>query len=245
MEIIPAIDLIDGACVRLTQGDYTRKTSYYKDPVDTAKRYEDIGLRRLHLIDLDGAKAAFPQNLAALEHITSQTRLDVQFGGGIKSIKALQTVFACGASRAICGSIAVTEPELFEKWLDDFGPARMILGADIKNGFVATHGWLKKSELSVETVTARFAKAGLVQLIVTDISKDGMLQGPSFDLYEKLQNRFPKIDISVSGGIRSIDDITKLNRMGLRSVVVGKAIYENLITLKELKLWVQNASFPA
>jgi len=240
IEIIPAIDLIGGECVRLEQGDYTRKTSYFKDPVEVAKRYEEIGVQRLHLIDLDGAKAAFPQNLAALERIASLTRLDVQYGGGIKSAEALQAVFDNGANRAICGSIAVTDPELFEAWLDDFGAERIILGADIKNGFVATHGWLKESELSVEEVIARFAGAGLARSIVTDISKDGMLQGPAFGLYEALQRRFPKVEITASGGISSIDDIIKLNNLSVRSVIVGKAIYEGRISLKKLKLCLQN-----
>ena len=240
IEIIPAIDLIGGECVRLTQGDYTRKTSYFKDPAGVAKRYEEAGIRRLHLIDLDGAKAAFPQNLATLERIASTTRLDVQYGGGIKSAEALRAVFKSGAGRAICGSIAVTEPEMFETWLHDFGAERMILGADIKNGFVATHGWLKESALSVEELMARFAQAGLTQAIVTDISKDGMLEGPTFGLYEALQSRFPKVEITVSGGISSMDDITKLNKLGVRSVIVGKAIYEGRISIKEIKLWLKN-----
>ena len=240
IEIIPAIDLIGGECVRLSQGDYTRKTSYFKDPVEVAKRYEEIGVRRLHLVDLDGAKAAFPQNLTTLERIASLTRLDVQYGGGIKSAEALQAVFDSGANRAICGSIAVTEPELFEAWLHAFGAERIILGADLKNGFVATHGWLKDSELSVDELIARFAEAGLVRSIVTDISKDGMLQGPAFDLYETLQHRFPQVEITASGGISSMDDILKLNNQSVRSVIVGKAIYEGRISLNQIKLCLQN-----
>ena len=238
--IIPAIDLIGGECVRLSQGDYDRKTTYFKDPLEVALRYEAIGIRRLHLVDLDGAKASAPVNLAVLRRIAENTSLEVQYGGGIKSADALRAVFDNGARRAICGSIAVTEPERMAAWLDEFGPARIVLGADAKNGRIATHGWLQESELTIEQLVEKFLPQGLSQVICTDISKDGMLQGPTFNLYEKLQNSFPSVDITVSGGISSMDDILRLDAMGLRSVIVGKAIYEGRISLKDLESCLQN-----
>lgn len=232
IEIIPAIDIIGGECVRLTQGDYAQKTVYYKNPADVAQRYEDAGLRRIHLVDLDGAKASRPENLAVLEEVARRTGLDIQYGGGIKSTESLQAVLDAGANRAICGSIAVSEPAMFGDWLAKFGPEHIILGADIKDGKVATHGWLETSQLGVSELIRRFK--GLSQVICTDISKDGMLQGPAFELYRALQDEFPDVDITVSGGISSMADIVRLNEMGLRSVIVGKALYENRINLKEL-----------
>lgn len=235
IEIIPAIDIIAGECVRLTQGDYAQKKSYSSDPLSVAKSYEDIGITRIHIVDLDGAKQSFPSNLDVLNRIASQTHLDIQWGGGVKSESALKSVFDSGANRAICGSVAITNPELFRGWIATFGSSHIILGADIRNGFVATHGWLKESETTVDQIISDFADAGLSQVICTDISKDGMLQGPSFELYERLQTKFDVINITVSGGISSIDDVLKLNDMGLRSVIVGKAIYEGRITLKQIE----------
>jgi len=234
IEIIPAIDIIGARCVRLEQGDYDRQKSYSGDVVGVAESYEKAGVRRLHIVDLDGAKQAYPQNLATLEKVAGATKLDIQYGGGIKSEEALEAVFAAGASRAICGSIAVTEPEKFRAWLKRFGPSKIILGADIKEGKVATHGWLKSSTVGVEEIIDAFAPDGLSQVICTDISKDGMLQGPSFELYDSLQRRYPAIDITVSGGISSFADIERLDAMNLRSVIVGKAIYEGKITLAEI-----------
>lgn len=232
IEIIPAIDIIGGECVRLTQGDYSQKTVYYKNPADVALRYEDAGLRRIHLVDLDGAKASRPENLRVLEEVARRTGLDIQYGGGIKSTESLRSVLDAGANRAICGSIAVAQPALFGNWLDEFGPGHIILGADVKEGKVATHGWLETSHVGADELIRRFA--GLTQVICTDISKDGMLQGPSFDLYRALQDEFPDIDVTVSGGISSIGDIRRLDRMGLRSVIVGKALYEDKISLREI-----------
>lgn len=239
IEIIPAIDIIGGECVRLTQGDYSRKTVYFKDPVDAARRYEQAGLRRIHLVDLDGAKASKPANLRVLEAVARQTALDIQYGGGIKSDASLRSVLDAGANRAICGSIAVSQPELFAEWLSVFGARHIILGADVRDGKVATHGWLQSSETTAAGLIARFAGAGLSQVICTDISKDGMLQGPSFELYRELQREFPAVDVTVSGGIASMDDIRRLDAMGLRSVIAGKALYENKITLKEITEWLQ------
>ncbi|MDR0510563.1 MAG: 1-(5-phosphoribosyl)-5-[(5-phosphoribosylamino)methylideneamino]imidazole-4-carboxamide isomerase [Rikenellaceae bacterium] len=234
IEIIPAIDIIGGECVRLTRGDYDRKTGYTRNILDLARSYEAAGVRRLHMVDLDGAKASFPQNLRTLEEVASHTGLEVQYGGGVKSLEALQSVFDAGAHRAICGSVAVSEPENFRRWLLDFGPERMILGADVRDGLVATHGWLRSSELGAGELLAMFTPDGLARAICTDISRDGMLQGPAFDLYAELQNAFPLIEITASGGISSAEDIVRLDAMGVRSVIVGKAIYEGKIDLNQI-----------
>lgn len=172
--IIPAIDMIGGKCVRLTQGDYNRKTSYYKDPLEVALRYADCGIRRLHLVDLDGAKASHPVNLAVLERIVSRTPLEVQYGGGIKSKEALEAVFSSGAKRAICGSIAATQPDMFSRWLADFGPQRMVLGADTRDGLISINGWQQAATMGVEELIEHFRPAGLSQVICTDIAQDGM-----------------------------------------------------------------------
>lgn len=240
IEIIPATDIIGGACVRLTQGDYGRRTTYYSDPFEAALRFEETGIRRLHMVDLDGAKAAQPRNLAVLERIASKTALEVQYGGGIKSRQALFDVFAAGARRAICGSLAVREPERFAEWLTEFGPERLILGADIRDGSVAIQGWLESSALTAPQLIERFIPQSLTQVICTDISRDGMLCGPSAAFYADLQGRFPAVEITVSGGISSMDDIEELDRQGLRSVIVGKAFYEGRITLKDLERCLRN-----
>lgn len=233
IEIIPAIDIIEGRCVRLSEGDYERRTSYDAQPLDMAKAYEQAGVKRLHLVDLDGAKAAGPQNLATLEQIATRTGLEVEFGGGIKSTDALQAVFDYGATYAIAGSVAAREPELFDLWLASYGPERMILGADLHHGKVAVNGWKEEMDLTIDDLIERFAP--VTQIICTDISKDGMLQGPAFELYKDLQTRYGAIDFTVSGGISSMADIERLNDEGLRKVIIGKAIYEKRITLKQIE----------
>ena len=234
MELIPAIDLIDGRCVRLTQGDYDDKKVYEQEPVDMAKMYADCGIKRLHVVDLDGAKAKEPCNLRVLERLATETSLDIEWGGGIKSTDALRAAINAGANRVICGSVAVDNAELFASWLQSYGAGHVILGADVRGRNVATHGWLKESEMGASEIIERFRPRGLSQVICTDISKDGMLGGPTFELYERLQAEFPEVEITVSGGIGSMDDIRRLNDMGLRSVIVGKAIYEGKINMKEL-----------
>lgn len=240
IEIIPATDIIDGQCVRLTQGDYARQKTYYRNPLEAALHFEEAGIRRLHLVDLDGAKVAEPRNLAVLERIAARTALEVQYGGGIKSRQALADVFSAGARRAICGSIAVREPELFAAWLTEFGAERLILGADVRDGAVAIQGWLKSSTQTAPELIERFTPQGLSQVICTDISRDGMLCGPSAAFYADLQAQFPTIEITVSGGISSMNDIEELDRLGLGSVIVGKALYEGRITLKDLTRCLQN-----
>ena len=233
IEMIPATDLIGGRCVRLTQGDYTSRKTYYRDPLEAALRFEEAGARRLHMVDLDGAKAAEPQNLAVLERIAAKTSLEVQYGGGIKSRAALRSVFDAGARRAVCGSGAVREPELFARWIAEFGPERLILGADVRDGVVAIQGWTERSERTAPELIETFLPAGLRQVVCTDISRDGMLCGPAVALYADLQRRFPQVEITVSGGVSSPDDIARLEREGLRSVIVGKALYEGRITLEK------------
>ena len=231
IEIIPATDIIGGQCVRLTQGDYASRKTYYRDPLEAAFRFEEAGIRRLHMVDLDGAKASEPRNLAVLERIAARTSLEVQYGGGIKSREALHSVFDAGARRAICGSVAVRRPDLFAAWLAEFGP----------DGAVAIEGWLESSTLSAPELIGRFIPQGLTQVICTDISRDGMLCGPSAAFYADLQGRFPTVEITVSGGISSMSDIEELDRQGLRSVIVGKALYEGRITLKDLARCLPNA----
>lgn len=240
MELIPAIDLIDGRCVRLTQGDYDIKKVYEQNPVDMAKMYADCGVRRLHVVDLDGAKAKEPCNLRVLEQLATNTNLDIEWGGGIKSTDALRAALNAGANRVICGSVAVDNRELFADWLQNYGAWHVILGADVRGRNVATHGWLKESQVSIDEIIGWFLPFGLKQLICTDISKDGMLQGPNFPLYVELKDKFPTVDTTLSGGISSMDDIRKANELGLHSVIIGKAIYEGRITLKDLELWLQN-----
>ena len=233
IEMIPATDLIGGRCVRLTQGDYTSRKTYYRDPLEAALRFEEAGARRLHMVDLDGAKAAEPQNRAVLERIAAKTALGVQYGGGSKGRAARRSVCEAGARRAVCGSVAVREPELFARWIAEFGPERLILGADVRDGVVAIQGWTERSERTAPELIETFLPAGLRQVVCTDISRDGMLCGPAVALYADLQRRFPQVEITVSGGVSSPDDIARLEREGLRSVIVGKALYEGRITLEK------------
>lgn len=241
IEIIPAIDIIDGKCVRLSQGDYSRQTVYDASPLDMARRYADIGVRRLHVVDLDGAKASSPVNISVLERLSGVDGLEIEWGGGIKSELALADIFSAGASYAVVGSVAARQPELFAEWLEEFGPERMVLGADISNGRIATHGWLKTDDKSVDDLVDLFRPKGLSQAIVTEISRDGMLSGPDAPLYVGLQKKYPEVVFTVSGGIGSEHDIIDLDREGLRRVIVGKAIYENRIPLKFIQEWLQNA----
>ena len=237
IEIIPAMDLIDGACVRLAQGDYDRRTTYGGDPLDTALRFEAAG----HMVDLDGARTQRPANLKVLERIAARTRLEIQYGGGIKSRTALCDVFSAGARRAVCGSIAVREPDCLAAWLAEFGGERLILGADLRDGRIAIAGWSEETPLGAAELIGRFRKQGLQQVICTDIARDGMLCGTSAEFYAGLQGQFPGVEITVSGGIASMTDIEALDGAGLRSVIVGKALYEGRITLEELARCLPNA----
>lgn len=235
IEIIPAIDIIDGKCVRLSQGDYDRKTVYNENPLEIARMFEDAGISRLHLVDLDGAKAKHIVNYKVLEQIASKTRLIIDFGGGLKSDDDLKIAFESGAAMVTGGSIAVKEPELFLSWLEKFGSEKIILGADAKDGKIAVSGWQESTELSVIEFIAEFHQKGISKVISTDISRDGMLSGPAFELYVEIMETLPDLEIIASGGIASIDDIYKLAEMGVPGVITGKAIYEGKISLKEIE----------
>lgn len=238
IEIIPAIDLIDGKCVRLSQGDYNQKTIYNENPLEVAKMFEDAGIKRLHLVDLDGAKAKHIVNHKVLETIATNTKLVIDFGGGLKSDEDLEIAFNSGAKMITGGSIAVREKDVFLNWLKKFGSEKIILGADAKDGNIAVGGWLEATELPVIEFISEFHKKGISKVISTDISRDGMLTGPSFELYQEILGLLPKVEIIASGGISKMEDILKLDKMGVPGVIVGKAIYENRITLKEIKKFI-------
>lgn len=240
IQIIPAIDIMDGRCVRLTKGDYGSRKTYDNSPLDMALQYEDCGIKRIHLVDLDGAKAGRPMNQRTLETIASKTSLELEWGGGISSGEALRSIFDAGCNHAIIGSVAALHPQEFENWLQEFGPSRIILGADVRDGKVAVKGWLEDSQTGIRELLDRFCAKGLGETICTDISRDGMLQGPNTKLYTDLQSAYPGTDIIVSGGISNMDDIVSLDECNLRKVIVGKAIYEGRISLKQLKEWLQN-----
>lgn len=231
MTILPAIDLIGGRCVRLTQGDYAQQKVYDADPASMVRQFVQHGMHRIHVVDLDGAKAASPQNLNTLQQLAAIDGAEIEWGGGIKSEQALNAVFAAGARYAVVGSVAAQSPELFEHWLHLYGPERMVLGADVKQGRVSVNGWQHEVDMTIDLLIDRFLPHGLSQVICTDISRDGMLQGPATELYVRLQHKYPTIDITVSGGISCMDDIHQLEHFGLRKVIVGKAIYEGKIVL--------------
>lgn len=241
IEIIPAIDIIDGRTVRLSQGDYARTKVYDASPVDMAKRYADCGIRRIHVVDLDGAKSSSPKNLHTLERMVVGANVEIEWGGGIKSEESLRALFDYGATYAIVGSVAAREPQLFARWLEQFGGQRMVLGADVREGKVSVNGWQEDLAVTIEELIDGFLPQGLSQVVCTDITRDGMLQGPADELYVGLQERYPNIDFTVSGGIGSMADVERLSERGLRKVIIGKAIYENRITLKEIEQWLLNA----
>lgn len=235
IEIIPAVDIIGGRCVRLSKGEYSSRKVYDASPLDMAKAFADCGVGRIHIVDLDGAKESRPVNLRILEEIASKVDIDVEWGGGVSCEEALSMVFNAGATQVVAGSVAALKPELFGQWLLRFGSSRIVLGADVRGRNIAVKGWLETTSMTIETLVERFLPMGLSQAIVTDISRDGMLQGPDTELYVGLQTKYPTIDFTVSGGISSMDDIRALDRAGLRKVIVGKAIYENRISLDEIR----------
>lgn len=235
-EIIPAIDIIDGKCVRLSQGDYNAKTVYDASPVDMVKRFVDHGFTRIHAVDLDGAKAGRPCNLSVLEKMASASGdARIEWGGGIKTDDDMRDCVNAGCAFAVIGSVAAKQPELFDRWLERYGNGMMVLGADLRDGKVAVSGWLGDTDITIDDIVKRFLPGGLTQAIVTDISRDGMLQGPSFGLYTEIQAKYPDVDFTVSGGISSFADVEKCAELGLRSVIVGKALYEGHVSLKELE----------
>lgn len=240
MRIIPAIDIIEGKCVRLSKGDYTTKKIYNENPLEVAKSFEDHGVQYLHVVDLDGAKSKHIVNHQVLEQIASKTSLKIDFGGGLKSDDDLRIAFESGASQVTGGSIAVRQPELFRKWLQKYGNEKIILGADCINRKIAVSGWTENSEDDVLDFIKAYEAEGAKYVICTDISKDGMLAGPSFELYEELLQETETIKLIASGGISEFDELPKLQELGCEGVIIGKAIYENRITLKQLENYILN-----
>lgn len=238
IEIIPAIDLIDGKCVRLSQGDYSQKTIYNENPLEVAKMFADAGIRRLHLVDLDGAKAHHIVNHNVLEKISTQTNLVVDFGGGLKSDNDLRIAFECGAQMVTGGSIAVRNPEVFSSWIEKFGAEKIILGADVKNEKIAVGGWIETTDIELIPFVQKFMQQGISKVICTDISKDGMLQGTSIELYKKMLYSEPEMYLIASGGVSSINDIVLLEEFSVPAVIIGKAIYEGNIQLKDLEVFI-------
>ena len=234
IQIIPAIDLIDGHCVRLTQGDYSQKKIYNENPLEVAKSFEDAGITRLHLVDLDGAKQKRIINHKILELIATKTNLHIDFGGGVQSDEMIEIAFNSGAKQVTGGSVAVKNPALFESWLQIYGGEKIILGADARDEKIAISGWEEATTKSIYDFVGEYIKKGAKYAISTDVAKDGLLQGPSFDLYQNLQDQFPDLQIIASGGVAEFNDIVKLNDMNIFGVIVGKAIYEGRVTLKQL-----------
>ena len=237
--IIPAIDLIDAKCVRLSQGDYNQKTVYNENPLEVAKMFEDAGITRLHLVDLDGAKAKHIVNQKVLETIASKTKLVIDFGGGLKSDEDLRIAFESGASMVTGGSIAVKDRETFLHWIETYGAEKIILGADAKDKMIAVSGWQEVSELPILEFIESYTCRGIQKVISTDIARDGMLTGPSIDLYKEIMAQFPTLEIIASGGIATMKDIYELDEMGVPGVITGKAIYENRITLDEISRFIR------
>ncbi len=234
MRVIPAIDIIDGKCVRLTQGDYDQKKVYNENPLEIAKQFENAGIQFLHLVDLDGAKSGHIVNHSVLEKIANNTSLQIDFGGGVKSDMDIKTAFDSGAKQVTCGSIAVKNPEIVQRWVKDFGSEKLILGADVKNKLISIHGWTEETDLSIENLITTYTSKGLTNVICTDIATDGMLSGPNVNLYKELLSQFPNIKLIASGGVSSVEDLMVLRDHHLDGAIVGKAIYEGKITLEQL-----------
>jgi len=234
MQIIPAIDIIEGKCVRLTHGDYTQKKIYNENPLEVAKEFEDAGLQRLHLVDLDGAKSGSVKNWKVLENIAGKTKLVIDFGGGIKTEKDVEIVFENGAALATVGSMAVKEEAVFNDWLNHFGPERFLLGADVKNEKLTVSGWLEQTDIWIYDFLEQNTAKGVQQVFCTDVSKDGALEGPAVALYKSIVEKFPALHFIASGGVSNMNDVYQLQEIGCKGAIIGKAIYEGRVTLKEL-----------
>jgi phosphoribosylformimino-5-aminoimidazole carboxamide ribotide isomerase len=233
--IIPAIDIIDGKCVRLTQGDYNQKKVYNENPLEVAKEFEDTGLKRLHLVDLDGAKAGQVRNWKVLETIAGKTGLVIDFGGGVKAKEDVEIIFNSGAALVTVGSIAVKDEDTFVSWLKKFGGDKFLLGADVKDEKIAVHGWLETTDVWIYDFIQKYIDHGVQQIFCTDVAKDGALQGPSIDLYKSIILKFPDLYFIASGGVSNINDVHQLLDIGCKGIIIGKAIYEGRISLKELQ----------
>ena len=238
MRIIPAIDIIEGKCVRLTKGDYATQKIYNEDPLEVAKAFEDIGITSLHLVDLDGAKAKSIVNHKVLEKLATHTGLKIDFGGGLKSDTDLKIAFECGAQQITGGSVAVKNPEIFKRWLVEYGSDKIILGADVKADRIAVSGWMETSDESIVPFVKKYQETGVDYVVCTDISKDGMLEGPAFVLYESLLSACPEIKLIASGGVSDISELSLLADLGCNGVIIGKAIYEKKISLKRLESYI-------
>ena len=234
MTIIPAIDIINGKCVRLTKGDYAQQKIYNENPVEVAKQFEDAGIKRVHLVDLDGAKAGKIVNLAVLESIAAATNLVIDFGGGIKNINDIGSVFNAGAAMATIGSLAVKHPALVEEWLMEFGTNKFLIGADVLDGKIKISGWLEDGGIEVFSFIGKMIGLGATNIFCTDISKDGVMEGPSIELYKEIMVQYPEINLIASGGVSTIDDVLELKKIGCSGAIIGKAIYEGNITLQQL-----------
>ncbi len=235
MTIIPAIDIINGKCVRLTKGDYAQQKIYNENPLEVAKQFEDAGIIRLHIVDLDGAKAGAIINLKVLESIASNTKLVIDFGGGIKKINDIESIFNAGASIATIGSMAVKHPELLEEWLMEFGADKFLIGADVLDEKIKISGWLEDGDIDIFSFIGKMIGLGVTNIFCTDISKDGVMEGPSVDLYKKILEEHPEINLIASGGVSNISDVIQLKEIGCSGVIIGKAIYEGLVPLNPLK----------
>ena len=242
IELIPALDIIDGKCVRLTKGDYTTTKVYNEDPLEVALEIEAHGLQRLHVVDLDGAKSKHVVNYRTLNRIANHTSLTIDFGGGIKSDEDLTIAFENGAQMVTIGSVASQKPELFLKWMEQYGGERMILGADTRDGLISVNGWLEESTQELLPYLGEYIKHGVKNVLCTDIHKDGMLQGPSVVLYQEIMAAYPTLHLIASGGVSSLEDINQLNEAGIPAVVFGKALYEGRFTLKQLSDFVLSHS---
>ncbi len=239
IDIIPAIDLIDGKCVRLSQGDYAKKTIYNDNPVEVAKQFQDAGIRRLHLVDLDGAKSGNITNLEVLEKIVLNTSLAIDFGGGVKTTKNFQSVLNAGAKYVAIGSVAVKQAQVFEEWLSVFGADKILLGTDVNDNKLAVSAWQETTDVDIFEFLKEKSQQGIRKVFSTDISKDGMLTGPALELYQKLHDKFPEIELIASGGISCIDDIYEVEKAGCSGVIIGKAIYEGKIGLQDLNIFLR------
>ena len=234
IELIPAIDIIDGKCVRLSQGDYDTQKVYNESPLEVAKEFEANGIRRLHVVDLDGAKSSHIVNYKVLDQLAGHTSLTIDFGGGIKTDEDLTIAFEYGAQMVTLGSVAVKNPDLFKSWLHKYGAERIILGADVKDNRISVNGWKEESQQELLPFLADYTQEGIRKVLCTDISRDGMLQGPSIELYKQIMGQFPDMHLIASGGVSGLDDIIRLDEAGIPAVVFGKALYEGRITLKDL-----------
>lgn len=240
MEIIPAIDIIDGKCVRLSKGDFEKKIIYNDNPVEVAKNFEAAGIKRLHIVDLDGANWEPLKNIETLENIAKNTSLVIDFGGGIKNTEDITSVFSAGASMVSVGSVIVEKPDLFSQWIKDFGPGKFLPGADVLHKKIKIHGWKKETGIDVIDFIKEMISKGINQIFCTDISKDGMMQGPAIELYKEILTVFPSLHLIASGGISCLDDLIILKETGCKGAIVGKAIYEEKISMKQIKDFIKN-----